>query len=338
MGATVMNNSSRFALCIALVFLSGPRLFGQEQAHMYPNMTDAFMAGMNQNKFVLIFFHDSSVAPHPRTDLMWPVAQRIAEEPLIQHHAVLGDVDLAHDEAGAAVARALNQQCARAGCPDGGIAGPSISLFLPNSKKIAEIARLVGVQRDYAVRTLLVERMCESVQRRDLASPPMYDELAGACRGLADSRPSLLIEGWRHMDAGANGFSVDFPGIPREYDRQIEVAGGRVVAHFVTCENSQETSMLVFIDSDHNLDPDGALREYRSHLPDVGQIESEVDVRFAGYPALRYAVAPDMATQIEGIQFVAGRRAYQLLYQSNSDYLSKLTAGEFFDSFRLAGN
>ena len=330
-----MNNASRFALCMALAFSSRPGVWGAEQARVYPTMTDAFQAGIDQNKFVLIFFHDSSTASHPNTDLMWPVAQRMAAEPLILHHVVLGSVDLAHDEAGLAVAKNLNQSCAAARCPDGNITAPTLSLFLPDSKKIAEIARLVGFQHDDAVRNMLVERMCESIKRRDASAPPMDDEIAETCKGMAESRPSTLVNGWTHVDDRAGGFSIDLPGIPREFDRKIELAGVQLTAHYLSCEFAGETASVVFSDYD-NFDPNAARQAFRSDLPALGKIESVTDVRFAGYPALRYVVEPKMGTRIEGIYFIAGRRAYSLLHQGSSDYLLALSAGEFFDSFRLS--
>ena len=213
-----VNPITRAARCLTLLVVSaacvglpGRPLFAQPVSPVYGNITDAFTAGIQQHKFVMIFFRESADASHPNADLMAPVIESIAREPLIEHHAVFGDVDLAKDSVGLGVAKAMNASCKEAVCgPPVNV--PTVSLFLPDSANISEIARLVGYQHDYAVRDLIAQRMCQYAQRHDPHVQAMDDELESACRGLADSRPSS--EGWLRVTPTGGAFSVDLQGIP----------------------------------------------------------------------------------------------------------------------------
>ena len=160
-----MRTSRTIWFGLALSMLAA--LPAQPQPTQYGDLADTFTAAIHQGKFVMIFFHDTG----PNTDLMKPVVKGIAQEAVFQHHAAFGDVDIAHDEAGLQLAKEL-----------GLTRLPTVSVFMPDAKHIAEIARLEGFQHPEVIRMVLLQRMCGSIQKKYPAAPAMDDELSSACK------------------------------------------------------------------------------------------------------------------------------------------------------------
>jgi hypothetical protein len=321
---------------LALSLLPAAPVGAQQQPRLYHDMADTFAAGIDQKKFIVVLYRNSSTAP----DIvrMSQVFASLMEEPILQHIAVFGEVDLARDAAARSMARALNEKCtAAAGCHAEPIAAPAISLFVPDSKNIAELARMTGVQREYAIRNLVMGRICESIQRHDPHTPPMDDELAGNCQGFADSKPSSDVLGWMHVVPREGSFSVEVPGLVQEFNRCLESSLGQMDAHYVVHKFARDTAAVCYMAMTSSVDAKSALQAYADKLPARGKVESVAHVRFAGYPAIRYVVKPDASTRIAGIYFTAGRASYDLLWHSADDDLAAIAGDKFLESFRLAG-
>src|SRR5579872_3773979 len=104
-----MRRNASMLGALALSLLPTAPVFAQGQPRLYHDMADTFAAGIDQKKFVVVLYRNSSSA-HDIVR-MSQVFQSLMEEPILQHVAVFGEVDLAGDAAAASVARALNENC-----------------------------------------------------------------------------------------------------------------------------------------------------------------------------------------------------------------------------------